>query len=270
MKKCTFLASALILTMPLAVFCADEVKTVIRTATGTNQYLVGFAHIAYGYEPQVTGVYWVTDFVFRNTSLVPADVTLHFFKSDGTPLTVPISGGTSTANYTFTVPANGSRDIATGSEGSLQTGWAAVEYTNAGIKGQAVFRHHVADLDQEAVVSMVSLTAPLCIIPIPGTNAFSMPLDNLSRVSSYAFANTTNQPVTMHAQFYDEGGVLLGEYSAALPPFGHTSFESNRDDIVPATTGKRGTMRLTGDGVIPMGFRFQNDAGHTFTTWLER
>lgn len=268
MKKFKFFAPALLmLVTPFTGFGADEVKTVIRTAT-TTQYLVGFAHIAYGYEPAVTGVYWVTDFIFRNTSSVSADVTLHFFKSDGTPLTVPIVGGTSTANYTFTVPANGSRDVATGSEGSLQTGWVAVEYSNAGIRGQGVFRHHVANLDQEAVVSMVSLSAPLCIIPIPGTIAFSMPLDNSSRVSSYAFANTTSQTVTMRAQFYDEGGAVLGEYSEDLPPFGHTSFESTIR--VPATIGKKGTMRLTGDGVIPMGFRFQDDASHTFTTWLER
>ena len=67
----------------------------------------------------------------------------------------------------------------------------------------------------------------------------------------------------MHARFYDQQGVYLGTIDKTLPGFGHVSFSSTTE--LPLLEGRTGTMRLEGDGVIPLGFRFDNG---TFTTLM--
>jgi len=69
--------------------------------------------------------------------------------------------------------------------------------------------------------------------------------------------------------FYNQNGALLGQYSESLAAFGHDSFLLK--DKLPATAyaaivGQQGTMGIAGQGVVPLGFRFNPD--YTFMTWL--
>ena len=63
---------------------------------------------------------------------------------------------------------------------------------------------------------------------------------------------------------YDDGGVLLGNYSVQLTSFGHTAFLLT--DRIPATQGKQGVLQISG-GVAPLGFKFIQ-GGSRFTTWM--
>lgn len=237
----------------------------VRSQAGTTQYLDGFAQIAYG--SWTPGGYWKTTFVFRNEGTTEAGLTLRFFGDHGEPLLVPVLGGQRAPEYTITIPGGGARDIVLDpSNDALTVGWAAVD-ADYGLKGQGIFTQHVpGGRETEAVVSMVSLRSASCIIPLPTTTSYSMPFDNTDgRVSSYAFANTSSATVTLRASFFGSDGEALGEIIQEMPPFGHIALASS--DRLPSVGGKKGTMRITGEGIIPLGFRFSGDS---FTTWLEQ
>jgi hypothetical protein len=118
----------------------------------------------------------------------------------------------------------------------------------------------------QAAAPVISQTAATCIIPLPsGGSALTMPYDNTAgQFSGYGFANTTAAPATLSLTFYNASGVVVGQYSEPLPAFGHDSFLIASK--VPALAGTQGTMSMTGQGVVPLGFRF--NANYTFMTWL--
>jgi hypothetical protein len=70
--------------------------------------------------------------------------------------------------------------------------------------------------------------------------------------------------VTFNLTFYNQSGQVAGQYSELLQPFGHDSF--NIKDKVSGLENTQGTMVITGQGVVPLGFRF--NANNTFMTWL--
>ena len=248
-----------------------------------TQYLKGLAHFANGTwivtsaSPNIRGA-WETIYSFRNDSAADASVTLRFFASSGQLLPMPIKGVVArSSDYVFTLPAGGARDVELDktadpvwvNDSLTSTGWAAFICDNADVKGQAFFSDYRYNLDgsfQSKLTNMVPLTSlitPGSIIPLPGSTPYSMPFYDDGKVTSYAFANTKADPVTMHARFYDQQGVYLGTIDKTLPGFGHVSFSSTTE--LPLLEGRTGTMRLEGDGVIPLGFRFDNG---TFTTLM--
>jgi hypothetical protein len=245
------------------------VQTVVRStgdaasagAAQITQYLVALPHIAYG-------AGWRTQFVVANTSGAPADVTLYYFGDDGNPLSVPFSGVSYTSTA-FTIPANGMQEIepdwqtATNSEG-----WVGVVYSNAGVKIQGVFLWNnpagPANVFTEAAVPIVNQSGPACVIPLPGTASYTMPFDETGgSFSGYGFANTTASAATMSLTFYNQNGSAIAQYSQSLPAFGHVSLLLK--NVVPQIEGQMGTMVLSGQGVVQLGFRFT--PYYTFTTW---
>jgi hypothetical protein len=253
----------------------------IVSSAGTQaagiQYAKGFAHIAFGTMNAERTSYWKTTFVFRNEMSTDATITLRFFGDAGQELIVPVVGASRSSQLTFALPGGGSREIVLDPSGDpLTVGWAAADYLNVGIKAQGIFTEHLASgFESEAVVNMVSQVSEVCIYPLPGVSTgYSLPFDNADgRVSSYALANTTTSSVTVHARFYGPDNESLGEITQDIPALGHVAFAST--DRLPVVSGKKGTMRLEGAGVIPLGFRFNpnnpviGDA-RTFTTWLEK
>ena len=92
-----------------------------------------------------------------------------------------------------------------------------------------------------------------------------MAYDNTAgQFSGYGFANTTAAPVTLGLTFYNASGAVVGQYSEPLPAFGHDAFLIASK--VAALANTRGTMAIIGQGIVPLGFRF--NANYTFMTWL--
>jgi hypothetical protein len=143
-------------------------------------------------------------------------------------------------------------------------------YTNAGLKIQGIFLWHnpatPAGVVTESAAPVIDQTGALCIIPLPsGSSPLSMQFDQTGgHFSGYAFANTTYAPVTLSLTFYDQNGLNVAQFSEQLPAFGHDSFLLQTN--IPALANTKGTMRISGQGIAPLGFRFTPT--YTFTTWL--
>ena len=260
-----FFASAALLAGQSGPAPAREIQTVVRASTNAavSQYLVAIPHFAFG------GT-WRTQFVITNTSSASADVTLNYFGDNGSPLGLPFSG-VSTNSSTVTVPGNGQVVIEPDYQGSSSVGgWAGVVYTNSGVKIQGIFLWHnpstPAGQYLQATAPMINQSGAACIVPLPGpASSYTMPFDETGGMfSGYGFANTTASAVTMTLTFYDQNGQSVGQYSEQLAGFGHDQFLVR--DKVTGALGKSGTMVVGGQGVVPLGFRFNPD--YTFTTWL--
>lgn len=235
----------------------------LNAGESVSQYLVALPHIAFGGE-------WRTQIIIGNTSATPAVVTLRFFRSDGSPLTLAI-GGAATSERAITVPARGGQTIEPDWQGIDTTaGWVGLIYANSGIKIQGVFLWHnsadPADKYIEAAAPIVSRQRTACIIPMPsGESPLTMPFDETQgRFSGYGFANTANVPVIMGLTFYAPNGQMIGQYTEQLPAFGHSHFLLR--DKVPAVANNKGHVQVSGQGIVPLGFRFTPHG--TFTTWL--
>jgi hypothetical protein len=240
-----------------------SLKTVVQaTGSSVSQYLVALPHIAYG------GA-WRTQIVIANTSAAAADITLYYYDSNGNPLSLAI-GGISSNNTAVTVAANGQVTIEPDWGGAETSAWVGLVYTNIGLKIQGIFLWHnptdPAGKYTQAVAPIVSQAGAMCIIPLPsGSSTTSMLYDQTGGyLSGYGFANTTNAAATLSLTFYDQNGAMVGVYSEPLPAFGHDSFLIGTK--VPALANTKGWMQISGQGIVPLGFRFKSD--FTFTTWL--
>jgi hypothetical protein len=246
----------------------QTVRTVVQ-ASDTNatvtQYLVALPHMAYGGP-------WRTQIVVTNTSTVQATLELDFYADSGSALSVPFNG-VSTTSTTLTIPANGQTVIEPDyNTTSTAEGWAGLVYTNSGIQVQGLFLWHrtgdPADEYTKAAAPVISQAAPACVIPLPTTTpTYTLPFDETGgNFSGYGFANTTNAPVTMALTFYDQSGNVLGTYSEQLAAFGHDAFLV-RDKLAAAEAngGQKGTMVLSGTGIVPLGFVFTQY--NAFATW---
>jgi hypothetical protein len=241
-----------------------SVKTVLQAAgTGVTQYLVALPHIAYGGG-------WRTQVIIANTSAAAADVTLYYFDKNGNPLSIAFSGVASN-NTAITIPANGEQTVEPDWQGATETdAWAGLVYSSAGVKIQGIFlwQNPASPAGQyiEAVVPVIDQAGTMCIIPLPsGSSPQSMQYDETGgHFSGYAFANTTNAAVTLSLTFYDQNGLVVGQFSEPLAAFAHDSFLLKTN--VPAVENTKGTVEISGQGIAPLGFRFTPN--YTFTTWL--
>jgi hypothetical protein len=246
----------------IALGAADgtSLRTVSTIEGAVTQYFVALPHIAYG------GA-WRTKIIVRNTSSTAADITLNYFGESGNPLYISFAG-ISSDHTTITIPANGERELEPDWSGPEASGWAGLVYTNSGLSVQGMFLwHDPADPPlkyTEAAAPIISQLGSSCIIPLPGTNTYTMPYDETEgRFSGYAFANTGSTLSTLTLTFYDEEGNLSGQYTQSIAGFGHALVLTG--DKVPAIKGKKGTMVIGGAGIVPLGFRFT--PYYTFTTW---
>jgi hypothetical protein len=250
-------------TVQTVIRAARDSASSANTSGGVTQYLVALPQLAYG-------AGWQTQFVVANTGSAAAEVTLYYFDDNGNPLNVPFSGVSSTST-TLTIPANGMQIIEPDWQTSANTdGWAAVVYTATGIKVQGVFlwtNPGPPVVYSQGAVPIIDQSGAECVIPLPGSITYTLPFDETgTNFSGYGFANTTDSPVTMTLTFYDPNGNTLGTYSQQLAAFAHTSFLLSSTSLnLPQLAGKMGTMALSGQGVVQMGFRFTPN--FAFTTW---
>ncbi len=227
-----------------------------------------FAHITYG----VGGVEsWKTSFVFINTDATASSVQLLTYSPDGSPLAVPVAGGTIDSQHVFTVPARGTIQVELdeNASSSIIRGWAGVILAG-NVRGQGIFKQRVPGRpDFEAVVPMLSRGQPACIIPFPTQPPamLAMPFDNTAGyVTSVAFANAATAARTLDLEFVDESGANL--YTSHEPMVAHGQMAFETAGRYPLVAGKRGWMRVltSASDFSALGFRF-NPSG-AFTTWL--
>ncbi len=235
----------------------------------TYQPVSTFAHIAYGQSG--SGAYWKTSFVFTNTGTTTATVQLLTWTPGGTPLAVPVVGGTTDSQHVFNMPAGGSVLVELDETASnvVTTGWAGV-VINGSVSSQGIFKLHIpGQPDFEATVPLVSRTLPLCIIPFPTspTPVLGLPFDNTSGyVTSVAFANTAPAARTLDLEFVDSAGASI--FTAHEPLGAHAQMAFATPTRYSAVAGMRGWMRVLNSQTdfTALGFRFNPNG--PFTTWL--
>ncbi len=258
-------AGAGLLTGPLAADAQNLLAAVDPTAV---QPTSTFAHITYGFG----GVeIWTTSFVFINSDATASSVQLLTYSPDGSPLAVPVVGGTTDSQHVFNIPAGGTVqvDLDEYASNSIIRGWAGVILTG-NVRGQGIFKQRVSGRpDFEAVVPMLTRSQPACIIPFPTPlpAVLAMPFDNTAGyVTSVAFANTATAARTLDLEFVDQSGVQIFLAHEPMPAHNQIAFETT--GRYPALTGKKGWMRVlnSASDFTALGFRF-NPSG-AFTTWL--
>jgi hypothetical protein len=224
----------------------------------TTQYQIALPDIAFGGP-------WETKIVVTNVSTTPQAITINYYDPNGSPLMVPFAG-VPTSQQNLTIPVNGQQEIVPDFSGSNTiVGWAGLTYNELGLKVQGVFLWSQNGNTTQAVAPVVSLSQP-CILGFPDTAPLTMPFDMTGGgLTAFALANTMPTPVTVSMNFFDQSGTALGTYTpAAIPAYGHVQFSLNGIGIAKLA-GAKGSMQITGAGVVPLGFKFY---GPIFTTWL--
>lgn len=222
------------------------------------QYQFALPQIAYGGG-------WQTQIVITNVSTTAQSITLNYYDTNGNPLMIPFNG-VPASQSTLNIPASGQQVVIPDFQGNTTVvGWAGLSYNELGLHVQGVFLWQNQGNQTQAVAPIVSLLQP-CIIPLPSSSPITMPFDMTNGgLSAYAFANTMPTPVAMTLTFFDQNGNQLGTYSpAAIPAYGHAQFGLNTINVA-ALANTKGSMQISGAGVVPLGFKFY---GSIFTTWL--
>jgi hypothetical protein len=238
----------------------------------TSPYTAALPQIAYG-GTSGAGGNWQTKIVITNLTASAQNITINYFDTNGNPLMVPFAG-VPTAQQTLNVPANGQLEVVPDSTGAnTVVGWAGLTYADLSLGIQGVFTWQNGANLTEAVAPIVSQSGAPCIIPLPVNTVYTMPFDQTNPagglISAFAFANTLSTPVTMTLNFFDQNGNSLGSYTPpAVPGNGHIQFGLGDSEVIaaaPMLVGAKGSMQISGTGVVPLGFKF---FGKVFTTWL--
>ncbi len=205
-----------------------------------------------------SGGSWKTAITVLNPGAEPAAVRINFFADNGGTLTLPLTviEGTGTATTAAssvqrTIPPRGTLIVESEAAGSaILVGWAEVRSASP-VAGFAIFRQkHGSGVDSEG-------TAPL---ESAALQSYLQPMDNLSGFSTgIALVNLApDEPASVTAILYDEGGVEFVRGAINLPPNGHTAFSVT--DLFPAAAGRRGFLEFRADrpaGIMGLGLRFQ-------------
>lgn len=216
-----------------------------------------------GAMPQLAfGSNWKTSILLNNTSTSAQSVRLRFWNDSGTPLTVPLiiraqsSQSTDQSNLLdLTLPANGSVTLETGAAETLQTGWVAVEASDA-VTGFGVFSQTGANGGvQEATVPLETRQASAFLTNFDLTSGYATGL---------AVANHTGAELSLEFIARGRDGAVIASTTFYYPAHAHGSFElgSNWPDIA----GRTGTLevRAAQPGSFSMlGLRFHPQGSFT-------
>jgi hypothetical protein len=192
---------------------------------------------------------WYTALYFTNTNTSTASVTANFTAENGTPLTVPSVGGSSTV---LNLAARGTALIEVPNLGSLNQGYVSVNLP-AGVTGYGVFRQSVPGIaDQEGVV------------PLSGVSSTTSTLiwDDTNFVTSVAIVNPSAVPTTVSIVVRDATGATIGSSSVALAAKSKTALVLRSLPGLGAMAGNRGSADFTvsAGNVAVLGLRFNGAA----------
>jgi hypothetical protein len=226
--------------MPRSIFRLFALSIVI--AGGAFGQQGTFAQIAYGGS-------WQTTFTLLNLSSTDvASVTLSFFGDNGLPLNAPVQDFGNASSYTFTIPAGGAQNVVLASSNSTTTqGWATMSVASGIVRGQGSFRFLLPGGQiSEAVVPLSTSGVALCILPFPPSSnpVILVPFDNTTGqyVTSLAIANTSNTPLAVPVEFYDQSNNQLVTDTLHLAVNQHMAFVTPQS--YSALTGKKGILRI--------------------------
>jgi hypothetical protein len=194
---------------------------------------------------------WYTAVYFTNTTSQAAAVPVKFTGDDGTPLSVPGIGTSTTVN----LPAQGSAILEALNQGSLSQGYVMVSLP-AGVSAYGVFRQSVPGIaDQEAVVPLDNLT----------DTSNTLIWDDTSHTTAVSIVNPSSAAVTVNITVRDGTGAQIGTASVQLAA-GAKSASILRD--LPGLSGMAGKMgqadfTVSSGNVAVLGLRF---GGSAFTS----
>lgn len=231
---------------------AIDVPTVLQP-TGAGVYSI----------PRIAdGGTFTTTITIVNCDLVPAVVSLDFFRQVGTdgttiPWSIITDGLVPLKNAS--IPVGGSVTWrTTGAPKDVEVGWAQLA-TNQKVNGFAVFRAAgiVGREPQEAAVPLIRGWQQRFLLPFDNANGL---------VTSIALTNVSGaESGKIEVMFRDEDGQAMdNSYKRTLPPLGHVAFAS--PDEMPFLAGRRGTAEfaMSGGRMSALALRFNSAALTSF------
>jgi hypothetical protein len=192
---------------------------------------------------------WYTALYFTNTNASTASLTVNFTAENGTPLTVPSVGGSSTV---LNLAARGTALIEVPNLGPLNQGYVSVSLP-AGVTGYGVFRQSVPGIaDQEGVVPLSSVSSTTSTLIWDDTNF----------VTSVAIVNPSSVPTTVSIVVRDATGATIGSSSVSLAAMSKTALVLRSLPGLGAMAGNRGSadFTVTSGNVAVLGLRFNGAA----------
>ena len=195
---------------------------------------------------------WYSALYFTNLTGVAVSFPVSFVGDDGTPLTVPSLGGSTTE---VRLAAYGTAIIEAPNVGSLTQGYAALTLPG-GVFGYGVFRQSVAGhSDQEAVV----------LLSFSGASSNTLTWDETNLVTAVAIVNPSSTAATVGVTLWDQNGNTIGTSSVALPPNSKTAAALRSLPGLSGMVGKRGSAQfmVSTGSVDVLGLRFD---GLAFTS----
>jgi len=242
----TLTASALLAQAPsgslATVFATHLSATIAAADTPTTSYAL----------PQLAfGGGWYTAVYFTNTSNSATSVQVKFIGDDGTPLSVPGMGTSTTVN----LAAQGTAILEAQDVGSLTQGYVVVALPS-NVSAYGVFRQSVPGRDdQEAVVPLSKLTDT--------TNTLIW--DDTTHTTAVAIVNPSATAVTVNINVRNADGSPLGSASVQLAAGAKTATVLRDLTGLSSMAGKMGQADFTvsSGNVAVLGLRF---GGAAFTS----
>ena len=192
---------------------------------------------------------WYTALYFTNTTTSGVSFAVNFTADNGTPLTVPSVGGSSTI---VNLAPRGTALIEVPNSGPLNQGYVAVSLP-AGVTGYGVFRQSVLGIaDQEGVVPLSSVSS----------TATTLIWDDTFYTTSVAIVNPSSLFATVSIIVRDAAGATIGGASISLAPRNKTALILRTLPGLGGMAGNRGSADFTvsSGNVAVLGLRFNGAA----------
>ncbi len=192
---------------------------------------------------------WYTALYFTNTSASAVSFPVSFVGDNGSPLSLPSVGGSST---TVNLAPRGTAIIEAPNVGQVAQGYAVVSLPD-GIVGHGIFRSIVAGgNDQEAVVPLSAAS----------TTTSTLIWDDTNFVTAVAVVNPSSVATTVSITVWDNSGNTIGTSSIALAAKSKTAAALRDLPGLAGVVGKRGSAEFTvnSGNVAVLGLRFNGAA----------
>jgi hypothetical protein len=172
-----------------------------------------------------------------------------FTSDNGTPLTVPSIGGSST---TVNLAPQGTAIVEAPKVGTLNQGYVTAALP-AGVTGYGVFRQTVPGVpDQEAVVPLANVTS----------TSSTLIWDDTAYVTGVAIANPSVLPITVSITVWNNSGGVIGTSSIFLAAGTKTEAALRSIPGLSGVADNRGSAQFTValGSVAVLGLRFNGTA----------
>lgn len=201
---------------------------------------------------------WYSALYFTNTSASPTSFALSFIADDGTPLTVPSVGASSSI---VNLSPLGTTIIEAPNLGPLNQGYVSASLPG-GVVGYGIFRQSILGIaDQEAVVPLSGVS----------TTTSTLIWDDTAFATGVSVVNLSSVSTAVSIVVRDGTGTSIGTASVSLPAKGKKAFFLRDLPGLGAMAGKRGSANFTASigNIAVLGLRF-NGAAITSIPAIER